>query len=217
MTPKLRLPKPKRQIKLRQNFIAGLVILVPVVATIWVIMWLFGIIDGILKPAFEPVFGRPVPGIGFAAILILIYLIGLLVTNVLGKKLVQYGQSIVSRVPVVGQIHNAFKQIMDSLTMAQRNAFKEVVLVEFPRHDMRSVAFITSRSKDSLGKELITVYIPTAPNPTSGFVEIVTPDRIIPTNISVEDAMKIVLSAGMVCPPEIDMGDYGQVYTNQME
>lgn len=205
MSHKVNLPKPKRPSKLRQNFIAGLVVLIPVVATIWVIKWLFDIIDGILAPAFEPIFGRSIPGFGFVAIVILIYLLGLLVTNVLGKRLIQLGQSIVEKVPVVSQVYNAFRQIMDSLMMSQKGAFKEVVLVEFPRPGMRSVAFITSRTKDSSGQELLTFYIPTAPNPTSGFIEIATPDHVIPTNMSVEDAMKIVLSAGMVCPPVINM------------
>lgn len=204
MTRKLKLPKPKRPSKLRQNFIAGLVVLIPVVATIWVIKWLFDIIDGILAPAFVPIFGYTITGIGFVAIVILVYLLGLLVTNVLGRKLVQFGQSLVDKVPVVSQIYNAFRQIMDSLMLSQKGAFKEVVLVEFPRAGMRSIAFVTNRTKDSSGQELVAFYIPTAPNPTSGFIEIATPDRIIPTSMSVEDAMKIVLSAGMICPPVID-------------
>lgn len=206
MTRKISLPKPKRPSKLRQNFVAGLVVLIPVVATIWVIKWLFDLIDGILAPAFKPIFGQEIPGFGFVAVVILIYLLGLLITNVLGKRLVQFSQSLVDRVPVVSQVYNAFRQIIDSLMMSQKGAFKEVVLIEFPRPGMRSVAFVTSRLKDNSGQELLTAYIPTAPNPTSGFIEIVTPDRVIPTNMSVEDAMKIVLSAGMVCPPVIDVG-----------
>ncbi|MFC1925229.1 DUF502 domain-containing protein [Chloroflexota bacterium] len=206
MTRKIKLPKPKRPSKLRQNFIAGLVVMIPIVATIWIITYLFNLIDGILKPAFKPIFGQEIPGFGFAAIVILVYLLGLLVTNVLGKKIIQLGQSMVDRVPLISQVYNAFRQIMDSLMLSQKGAFKEVVLIEFPRPGMRSVAFVTSKLKDGSGQELLTVYIPTAPNPTSGFIEIVTPDRVIPTNISVEDAMKIVLSAGMVCPPVIDYG-----------
>ena len=204
MTHKLKLPKPKRPSKLRQNFIAGLVILVPVVATIWVVKWLFDLIDGILGPAFVPIFGYSITGIGFVAILILVYLLGLLVTNALGRKLVQFGQSIMEKVPVFSQIYNSFKQIMDSLMLSQKGAFKEVVLVEFPRPGMRSIAFVTSRTTDSSGQELVAFYIPTAPNPTSGFIEIATPDRVLPINMTVEDAMKIVISAGMICPPVLD-------------
>ena len=88
--------------------------------------------------------------------------------------------------------------------LSQKGAFKEVVLVEFPRPGMRSIAFVTARTKDSSGQELVAFYIPTAPNPTSGFIEIATPDRVIPIDMSVEDAMKIVISAGMICPPVID-------------
>lgn len=215
MENKLKLLKPRRPSKLRQNFIAGLVVLVPIVATIWVIKWLFDIIDGILAPAFEPIFGRAIPGIGFAAIVVLIYLAGLIVTNVFGRKIIQFSQSLVDKVPVVSQIYNAFRQIMDSLMLSQKGAFKEVVLVEFPRPGMRSIAFITSRTTDSSGQELLTFYIPTAPNPTSGFIEIATPDRVIPTDMSVEDAMKIVLSAGVVCPPIINMGEYKQESKSQ--
>lgn len=207
MTHKLKLPRPKRPSKLRQYFIAGLVVLTPLVATILVMKWLFDFIDGIMAPIFELILGRSIPGIGFVVLVILIYLTGLMAANVFGKRIIQFIETIAERVPVFREIYKAFNQVVDSLTLSQKGAFKEVVIVEFPRAGMKTVAFVTNKLSDISGNELLNIYIPTAPNPTSGFFQIVPTTSVLKTNMSVEEAMKIVLSAGMISPEVIDIGD----------
>jgi len=196
---------------LRRNFFAGLVIVTPIAATILIMKWLFDAIDGILEPVVELIFGRPVAGIGFAAILLLIYLAGLVAANVLGRRVIQFGESLVVRVPMAREIYNTTKQVVNSLMLPQKGGFKEVVLVEFPRPGMQTVGFVTNKVTDGSGRELLNVFIPTAPNPTSGFFQIIPPENAVRANLSVEDAMKMVISAWMVSPAVIEpkMGEDG--------
>jgi uncharacterized membrane protein len=189
---------------LRRNFLAGLVIVTPIAATILIMKWLFDAIDGILEPVVELIFGRPVAGIGFAAIVILIYLAGLVAANVMGRRFIQFGESLVVRVPMAREIYNTTKQVVNSLMLPQKGGFREVVLVEFPRPGMQTVGFVTNRVMDGSGHELLNVFIPTAPNPTSGFFQIIPPENTSRTNLSVEEGMKLVISAGMVSPPVIE-------------
>jgi uncharacterized membrane protein len=189
---------------LRRNFLAGLVIVTPIAATILIMKWLFDAIDGILEPVVELIFGRPVAGIGFAAIVILIYLAGLVAANVMGRRVIQFGESLVVRVPMAREIYNTIKQVVNSLMLSQKGGFREVVLVEFPRPGMQTVGFVTNRVVDGSGRELLNVFIPTAPNPTSGFFQIIPPENTSRTNLSVEEGMKLVVSAGMVSPPVIE-------------
>ena len=200
-----KLPNPTFMKKMQRTFVAGLVIITPLAATFLVMKWLFDFIDGIMAPLFELILGRSIPGIGFVVLVILIYLIGLMAANVFGKRIILFGDSVVERMPIFREIYNAFTQVVDSLTLSQKGAFKEVVLVEFPRAGMRTVAFVTSKVSDKSGKELLNLFIPTVPNPTSGFFEVASPESVIRTDMSVEDAMKIVLSAGMISPEVIDI------------
>jgi uncharacterized membrane protein len=167
--------------------------------------WLFDFIDGIMAPLFRVILGHYTPGIGFVVLVILIYLTGLLAANVFGKRIIEFIEAIAERVPIFREIYRAFNQVIDSLTLSQKGAFKEVVIVEFPRAGMKTVAFVTKKLSDKSGRELLNIYIPTAPNPTSGFFQIVPTESVIKANMSIEDAMKIVLSAGMISPEVIDI------------
>ena len=195
---------------IRRNFIAGLIVMIPLVAMILIMKWLFDAIDGILEPALEPLLGGAYPGVGVVAMVILVYLAGLFAANVLGRRAIRYGESWLERVPLAREIYYIFRQILDSLMMSQKGGFKEVVLVEFPRSGMTTIAFVTNKVRDSTGQELLNIYIPTAPNPTSGFFQMVPPESVIHTKISVEDATKMVVSAGMVSPPVIELGTVDQ-------
>jgi len=206
MADESRLRRSRVVKSLRRGFLAGVLVILPLVATIVVLVWLFNSIDGLLSPVVELIFGRPVPGVGFAAILILIYLAGIFATNVLGRTAIRYGESLLARVPMVREIYNTTRQILDSVMLSRKTSFREVVLVEFPRAGMRTIGFVTNRMQDSSGQELLSVFIPTAPNPTSGFLEIVSADRVVPTSMPVDEAMKMIISAGMVSPAIIDSG-----------
>jgi uncharacterized membrane protein len=189
---------------LRRHFLAGILVLVPLVATILIFKWLFEAIDGILEPAVEAIFGRPIPGIGFGVIIILIFLAGVIAGNIYGRKVLQRSESFLKEVPMVREIYGLFKQVLESVMLPNKGGFREVVLVEFPRQGMKTIGFITNRVKDVSGRKLVNVYIPTTPNPTSGYLEIIPEEDVVRLDMSVDDAIKMVVSGGMVSPEVID-------------
>ncbi|MCJ7522309.1 MAG: DUF502 domain-containing protein [Dehalococcoidia bacterium] len=190
--------------RVRRYFLTGVLVLVPLAATLLIFKWLFDAIDGILEPAVEAIFGRPIAGIGFVAIIVLIFLAGLFASNVIGKKVIQRGESLLEDLPMIREIYVTLKQILQSVILPNKGGFREVVLVEFPRPGMKTIGFVTNRIKDMEGKKLVNVYIPTTPNPTSGYLEIIPEEDVVKIDMSIDDALKMVLSGGMVSPDVID-------------
>lgn len=192
--------------KIWRRFLTGLILVVPIVVVIFVLVWLFTGIDGLLQPGIEAIFGNEIPGLGFVITIILIYLAGLFTSNVVGHRLIHFGESLLARIPLLKQLYNGTKQVIASLsgTGLNKAAFREVVLVEFPREGMKTVAFVTNETKDEAGRKLLMIYIPTAPIPTSGYFEIVTEDKVTRSNLTVDEAMQMVISSGMVVPDMID-------------
>ncbi len=190
----------------RRNFLTGLLVTVPGALVIIAILWFFNTIDGVLQPLITAFFGREITGLGFAITIVLIYLAGILASNIVGRRLIQFGEWMVGRLPVLSQIYNAAKQAMASLSGASRSkaAFREVVLVEYPRKGIWSLAFVSNETRDADGRRLIAVYLPGSPLPTSGFIAMVTEDQVTRTNIPVDVAMKMIISGGIASPPEID-------------
>jgi len=192
----------------RRNFLAGILIVVPLAIAVWLLWWLFSSVDNLLQPAINAIFGREIPGLGFAIFLVLTYIIGVIASNYLGRKAIRYTESMLTRVPVFKQIYIGAKQVVEGLSGAGMNkaAFREVVFVEFPRDGMTTLAFITNEITDKSGKKLYAIYIPTAPVPTSGYFEMVTEDKITHTDIPVDEGIKIVISSGMILPSEVTTG-----------
>ncbi len=189
--------------KLRAQFVAGILVIVPLGAAILILVWLFGTVDDILQPVVKLLLGRTIPGVGFGITIALIYLAGVVATNLIGKRLIRYGESLLARVPLFRYLYTGIKRIMESFSTSGEAGFLQVVLVEFPKKGMRVIGFVTSESWDKSGEKLLTVFIPTSPNPTSGYLEIVREHDIIRTNISIDDALKMVLSAGKVSLKEV--------------
>jgi uncharacterized membrane protein len=189
--------------KLRAQFMAGILVIVPVGATVLILVWLFNSIDSILQPAVNAIFGRDIPGVGFGATIVLIYVAGVIVRNFIGKKIIRYGESLLAKVPIFRQLYSGIRQILESFAAPDKTGFMQVVLVEFPREGMRALGFVTNELKDTTGEKLLSVLIPTAPNPTSGFLQIVKEKDVIRTRISVEEAIKMVVSGGRMTPPEV--------------
>jgi len=189
--------------KLRAAFLTGFLIAVPLGATALILLWIFNAIDDVLQPIIRSVVGRTIPGVGFGITIVLIFLIGVIASNVGGRKLIRYGESLLARVPLVRQLHTGIKQILVSFSTPSESGFLRVVLVEFPKKGMRVIGFVTNESYDKSGEKLLTVFIPTSPNPTSGYLEIVREPDIVHTDISIDDALKMVLSAGKVSLKEI--------------
>jgi uncharacterized membrane protein len=189
--------------KLRVQFGAGILIVVPIIITILILVWLFTYIDGIAQPVAKQLLGRTIPGLGFGITVLLIYLTGVVATTIIGKRLIRYGESLLARVPLFRHLYTGIKQILESFASPREGGFLQVVLVEFPKKGMRAIGLVTSESRVESGEKLLNVFIPTSPNPTSGFLEIVRESDVIRTNVSIEDALKMVVSVGKVSIQEV--------------
>ena len=183
--------------------IHGLIIIIPLAVTLWLLVWFFNLIDGLLGSILEWVFGRPIPGLGFLIMFLLVILIGFLGARIGRSKLFTLLESRIISIPIIGTVYGSARQILNSFTDKTTEKFLEVVLMEFPRKGIYTVGLVTSELKDRDGKIVLHVFIPTAPNPTSGFLQIVSESDVIRTPMSVDDAMKLIISAGKVSPGDI--------------
>jgi uncharacterized membrane protein len=186
--------------KFRAILIAGLVVTIPIGLTIWIFVWLFTEIDKLLQPVIKAIFGYEIIGVGFGVIVVLVLIVGTIATNVIGKRIVHWSESLLEKVPITRTIYVSIKQIAQSFSDPKKPRFMQVVLIEFPVKGMKTIAFITNEEKDKNGKKFFNVFIPTALNPTGGFVEIVREEDIIRTNLSVEEGLKMAISAGSMSP-----------------
>lgn len=186
--------------KLRTIFIAGLVVIVPIGITAWILIWMFNGVEGLLAPVVKLIFGRPVPGVGFGITIVLIFIVGIIATNVVGHRIIRWGESVLGRIPIARHFYVAFREVFRGFSEENAGRFLSVVLVEFPTRGMWTVGFITNEDVDKDGRPVISVFIPLAPNPTSGFIEILREEEIIRTKIPIEDAMKMVISGGRMSP-----------------
>ena len=189
--------------KMRRPFLTGILVVVPLGATVLILIWIFTSIDNILQPVIQLILGRPVPGVGFGITIVLIYLVGVIASNVVGKRLIQYGESLLARIPVFRPLYSSIKQILGSFSSPGKTGFVQTVLVEFPRKGIWTIGFITNESPTQSGKVQLSIFIPTSPNPTSGFLQIVSEEEVVRTDIPVDEALKMVVSAGRVSPEEI--------------
>jgi uncharacterized membrane protein len=190
---------------LRRKLLAGILVLVPIGVTYFVLKWIFGALDSILAPYVENLIGRDIPGLGLAATIILVLLAGLAGTNILGKHLLSYFDKGLARVPVVAGIYTSTKQFVEAIGTANTKSFKRVVLIEYPRRGLLTFAFVTKDAyavvgKDGTRKEVVNVFVPSTPNPTTGFLLIVPASHVVGVDLSVEEGVKLVVSGGIIAP-----------------
>jgi len=188
---------------LRNTFLAGILAAIPIVATYFVLKFLFDALNGIFEPVVKFFFGRSLPGAGLVVLIIVIYLLGLIATNVFGKSLIRWFANGMSRTPVVKYVYTATRQVVNSFRQLQGVPFKKVVIVEFPKVNMYSLAFVTGKPVDFRGEKKIPLFIPHTPNPMTGFLVLLSADQIIDTDMTIENAMKMVLSGGLLSPETI--------------
>ena len=205
--------------KIKGYFLAGLLIILPLGVTIWVIMTILRLMDGVLviiPPKLHPGTYLPfkIPGLGLILAIVLVILTGILVKNYIGGRVVDLGEYILSRIPLVRPVYVAVKQIIQAMFGDTQGAFKRVVLIEYPRTGLFTLAFVTGPTSGEIQqkteRDVINVFVPTTPNPTSGFYLMVPADETIPLSMTVEDAFKLLISGGMVAPggkpPEFPFG-----------
>ena len=193
---------------LRSFFFTGLLVLLPVVISLKLVFWGFEKADQILGNLLHQIllryfdFTKPIPGLGLVVLLIFITFTGIFAKHYLGKKLILIGEKILSRIPVLNGIYNTTKQITESFTNKEKSAFRKVVLLQYPRAGIYSPGFLTGDTPveaiDKTGKRLVNVFIPTAPNPATGYLVFVPLEDVIVLDMSVEDGFKLLISAGVI-------------------
>lgn len=195
--------------KIKNIFLTGLAVIVPIGVTIYILFFLIAMMDGflaIIPAAIHPdkVLGFRVPGLGVIFTLLLIFFIGLITKSWIGNRVVSLGERIFSRIPVVRSIYQSTKQLVDALFTAKAGSFQRVVFFEYPRRGVYTVGFVTGSARRALagmGEEnYLNVFVPTTPNPTSGYYLVVPERDVISTDMTVEEAFKLVISGGLVVP-----------------
>ena len=194
---------------MKRYFITGLLIWVPLGITFWVLRLLIGTMDQtlLLLPAHlrpEAIFGFYIPGFGVILTLLVVFLTGLFTTNIIGQRLLMFWEGLLSRIPVVKSIYYSVKQVSDTLFSSNGEAFRKALLVQYPREGSWTVAFLTGQPGGDVANHLdgdhVSVYVPTTPNPTSGFFLIMPRQDVIELDMSVDDALKYIISIGVVTP-----------------
>jgi len=207
--------KPGKRFRLmqhiRKRLVSGLLLLLPVGITFLILKFLFSLASGILGPLLERYVERyagrlpgfVLPVVAILLLVIVMYFVGLFASLVIGRRMVSFGERILMRVPVLKTIYGASKQAVHVLAASDKTSFKSVVLVEFPRPGVRSFGFITGDIVDEKGHACHKVFVPTAPNPTTGFLIIVREKEVEPAGISVEEGVKMIVSGGILGPQKL--------------
>ncbi|MBS0543775.1 MAG: DUF502 domain-containing protein [Proteobacteria bacterium] len=195
---------------MKKYFITGLLIWIPLAITFMVLAWIVGTLDQIillLPNGLHPreIFGFNVPGLGVLLTLFIVFSTGLIAANVLGQKVVQIWEAMLSRIPVVKSIYYSVKQVSDTLFSSNGQAFRKALLVQYPREGSWTIAFLTGKpggdTANHLEGDFVSVYVPTTPNPTSGFFLMMPVKDVIELDMSVDEALKYIISMGVVAPP----------------
>ena len=202
---------------MKKYFITGLLVLIPLAITIWVLHLIVTTMDqslGLLPPALQPevLFGFPIPGLGAVLTVLVVLGTGVLASNILGRRLLGLGEMLLGRIPVVKNIYTGVKQVSDTLFSPGGQAFRKVLLVQYPREGSWTIAFQTGVPGGDVSNHLhgdyVSVYVPTTPNPTSGFFLILRRSDAIELDMSVDEAMKYVISMGVVTPARLAARDH---------
>lgn len=197
---------------MRKYFITGLLILVPLAITVWVLSLVINTMDQsllLLPERWRPenVFGYRIPGLGTILTFAIVFLTGLLTNNLIGNYLVRLWERLLHRIPVVSSLYGSVKQVSDTLFSSSGNAFRKAVLIPYPHAESYTIAFLTGVPggdvKNHLSGDFVSVYVPTTPNPTSGFFLMMERSKVIELDMSVDAALKYIVSMGVVAPESL--------------
>jgi uncharacterized membrane protein len=197
---------------MRKYFITGLLILVPLAITAWVLNLVISTMDQsllFLPERWQPkaLFGFPIPGLGTILTIVIVFVTGLLTSNLVGNYVVRLWEKVLRRIPVVNSVYSSVKQVSDTLFSPSGNAFRKAVLVPYPHQNSWTIAFLTGVPggdvRNHLVGDYVSVYVPTTPNPTSGFFLMMARSDIVELDMSVDVALKYIVSMGVVAPPQV--------------
>jgi uncharacterized membrane protein len=200
--------------RLRRDFLTGMIVIAPVGVTVVVLMWMFRTIDDILGNPLRAALGVRIPGLGFVLLVLAVTLVGFTVRLAAGRQLLHWWNEALARFPLTGRIYSAMSQIVQSVVGEQTKLFRRTVLVPYPTDGMWAVGFVTNLQAPVMsrivGEPCVNVFVPTTPNPTSGFMLVVPRSKVKDTDITIEEAMKLIISAGAVSPgTEVTIGRRG--------
>lgn len=193
------------------RFITGFFVTVPVVLTAYVLWIFYREVDGFLSPVYEQILGRRVPALGFLTAIVIIFMMGVLATNVVGRRVLQWGEWLLRRVPIFGRVYPAVKDLIEAFSPHRRSGFREFVIVEHPRDGIYAYGFRTGevRLEGTKPEALVTVYVPTN-HLYLGDIVLVPREGVLPTGLTIEEGIRIILSAGTAAPRRLPyVGDFG--------
>lgn len=198
-----------KNISIRRYLLAGLIVWLPILATFGILSFIIELLDksiALLPNSYQPeqFLGFKLPGLGVVISLVLLFFTGLFATNFLGQRLVVWSESVLDKIPLVRSIYNTSKQVIQAIFGTNSQAFRKVLLVEYPRKGMWSMAFQTGVSNSivnkHVGSEMVSIFIPTTPNPTSGFLMMVPKSDVLELSMTIDEALKFIISLGMMQP-----------------
>jgi uncharacterized membrane protein len=193
------------------RFITGFFVTVPVVLTAYVLWIFYREVDGVLSPVYEQILGRHVPALGFLTAVVIIFLMGIVATNVVGRRVLQWAEWLLRHVPIFGRVYHAVKDLIEAFSPHRRSGFREFVIVEHPREGIYAYGFRTGevRVEGTKPEGLVTVYVPTN-HLYLGDIVLVPRSGIVSTGLTIEEGIRIILSAGTAAPPRLPAsGDFG--------
>ncbi len=188
---------------IKRYFVSGVLVVVPIILTIVVIKFLFDTFDRLLQPFLIQLLGYNLPGLGIAVTFLLILLAGLLTRNFIGAEIHRMVEKVLARLPIIRTIYSAAKQLLEAIALPSMNSFKEVVLIEYPRKEAYVICFISQKfkmEKDGQLRDFMAIFVPSTPTPISGMVIIVPAEDVIYLDMTIEEAIKYLVSGGVVSP-----------------
>lgn len=186
------------------RFLTGFFITVPIVLTAYVLWIFYSAVDGLLAPLYDEVLGRHIPAVGFLTAVVLLFLIGAIATNVVGRRLVALAESLIGRIPLVRRVYPTVKELVEAFSPGRRTGFREFVIIEHPRPGSYTYGFVTGDLKVEGARPdtLVSVYVPTN-HLYLGDIWLVAPAAVVPTGLSIEEGIRIVISAGSAAPDRL--------------
>lgn len=187
---------------LRGRLLAGVLALIPLVVTIYVLRLVFNFVDDLVDPLVRAAFGRDIIGVGVGITIVFVYVLGLVTTNFLGRGLIRGIEAVVKRIPVVNWVYSIAKSVVDAFTQAGKSVSR-VAIVEWPQKGTYTIAFLTNTVLDRDGRRFHTLLIPTTPTPQSGLLAIMPEEQVTLTNLTVDEGVKLVVSSGVLSPAHL--------------
>lgn len=193
----------------RKYLLTGILVLVPLMVTLYIMYTVFQLTDGLLGVAVSNSIGYRIPGVGLILTALMCVAVGMVAQNYFGRRLISGIEGSLERIPVVRSLYNGIKQVADVVIQKNHGEFKRVVMLEYPKENCWVIGFVTAdfivplADKDLDNRDMVTIFVPTTPNPTSGFLLIIEKSRIVDTHMDIEDAMKVVISGGLVQPGKL--------------